>query len=287
MAIKVVSWNIAKRRKPWEELVEMGADVALLQEVGRIPQWVTSDPRVTIGPREHWDSHTWLADDNLYDRWPMVVRLSDRVEVQWFKQVAPMMITAKDEFAVSGIGTVAAARVVPINGDSFVVVSMYGRWIRWHPTVKTGWKVGYPDASIHRIISDLSAFIASYDPGRHRILAAGDLNLSFRSADPHDQRAQTVLDRMEALGLEYVGPTYPNGRRASPVPPHLTEASLDVPTYHKHGENPMTACVQIDHAFASRGFHDNVRTRALNGVEEWGSSDHCRLLVEVDVKGTG
>ena len=30
--IKVVNWNIAKCEKPWRELVQMGADVALLQE---------------------------------------------------------------------------------------------------------------------------------------------------------------------------------------------------------------------------------------------------------------
>ena len=36
-AIKVVSWNIATRIKPWRELVEMGADVALLQEARRPP----------------------------------------------------------------------------------------------------------------------------------------------------------------------------------------------------------------------------------------------------------
>lgn len=177
MTIKVVSWNVAKRHKPWKELVEMGADVALLQEVGTVPPWVAEDPRVAIGPRERWDSHAWLAD------------------------------------------------------------------------------------------------------------AAGDLNVSFRSADPFDQRAQTVLDRMDALGLEYVGPTYPNGRRASPVPRHLTDTSLDVPTYHTTRGNPATAYVQIDHAFASRGFHDSVRTCALNGVEEWGSSDHCRVLIEVETKG--
>lgn len=130
MSVKVVSWNIAKRNKPWKELLEMGADVALLQEVGTVPRCVVDAIGVRIGPRESWDSHTWLAAANLYDRWPMVVRLSDRVEIEWFKQVAPMMITGADEFAVSGIGTAAAARVVPGNGDPFVVVWMYGRWIR-------------------------------------------------------------------------------------------------------------------------------------------------------------
>ena len=33
--------------------------------------------------------------------------------------------------------------------------------------------------------------------------------------------------------------------------------------------------------FASCRFHENVTARALNAVEEWGASDHCRLLIEV------
>ena len=39
--------------------------------------------------------------------------------------------------------------------------------------------------------------------------------------------------------------------------------------------------MQIDHVFASRGFHENVQVKALNKVEEWGLSDHCRIRIEV------
>ena len=38
---------------------------------------------------------------------------------------------------------------------------------------------------------------------------------------------------------------------------------------------------QLDYVFASRGFHGSVKVRAMNGVEEWGASDHCRLLIVV------
>lgn len=34
MTTRVVSWNIAKRWEPWRQLVDMGADIALLQEAG-------------------------------------------------------------------------------------------------------------------------------------------------------------------------------------------------------------------------------------------------------------
>ena len=117
MAATVVSWNIAKRHEPWRQIVSMGADVALLQEAGLPPADVAE--RVDTGPPEHWDSHTWNSQwwdgrfPNLCDRWPMVVKLSDRVNVEWFKQVSPISMTADDEMAVSGIGTIAAARVIP------------------------------------------------------------------------------------------------------------------------------------------------------------------------------
>ena len=88
--IKVVSWNIATMIEPWKELAAMDADVALLQEARRPPEEIAG--RFDIGPEESWDSHSWNSDwwqgrgwRALYDRWPMVVRLSDRVEVEWFK----------------------------------------------------------------------------------------------------------------------------------------------------------------------------------------------------------
>ena len=52
MATTVVSWNIAKRHAAWRQLVEMGADVALLQEAGYPPADVAE--RVDTGPAEHW-----------------------------------------------------------------------------------------------------------------------------------------------------------------------------------------------------------------------------------------
>ena len=285
--IRVVSWNIAKKHAAWRCLPHMDADVALLQEVGEPPPDVAD--HLDIGPQESWSSHSWNSDwwrgrwPWLSDRWSMVVKLSDRVEVEWFKQIGPVSDFAEGEIAVSGIGTIAAARVTPRDGSvqPFIVASMYARWMRPHSSTKSSWRVGYPDGSAHRIISDLSAFIGSYNPSTHRILAAGDLNMAFNSTDEHDSRAQTVLDRFRALGLDYLGPQHPAGRQAHPVPAFLKEGALDVPTYHSLRSNPAGAYVQIDHVFASRGFHESVKARALNEVEEWGPSDHCRIWMEV------
>ena len=154
MGISVVSWNIAKRHEPWRELVRMDADVALLQEAVPPPEDVARmrDAKLPpaegagsldIGPREAWDSHSWNSDwwrgrgwKALFDRWPMVVKLSDRVDVEWFKQVSPVWGDDPDEIEVSGIGTITAARVTPKDGsiEPFIVVSMYARWMDPHPS---------------------------------------------------------------------------------------------------------------------------------------------------------
>ena len=86
------------------------------------------------------------------------------------------------DIGVSGIGTVTAANVMPENRppvESFIVVSMYARWEMPHPITGSPWSVGASDVSAHRIISGLSVFIGHVDPSKHRILAAGDLNMIY------------------------------------------------------------------------------------------------------------
>ena len=82
--IRLVSWNIAKWKQPWHELAEMQrrgeADVALLQEAGSPPDDLAHLFRYE--DEVFWEPH-------LCDRWPLVVQLSDRVEVEWFRQVPP------------------------------------------------------------------------------------------------------------------------------------------------------------------------------------------------------
>ena len=304
MAVTVVSWNIARRHEPWRQLLQMDADVALLQEAAPPPDDVvrlrdaTLPPAegagpLDIGPREAWDSHSWNSDwwrgrgDALFDRWPMVVRLSDRVEVEWFKQVGPAGLTEQNEIDVSGIGTIAAARVTLRDGSTepFIVVSMYARWMAPHPSRnRPSWI--YSDASVHRIISDLSAFIASANPSTHRILAAGDLNIAHGYGDGGDPyweaRYRSVFERMAAIGLEFMGPQAPNGRQAETLATGEPADSRNVITFYLPGKNPATASNnQLDYVFASRGFQESVKVRAMNDVEEWGASDHCRLLIKV------
>ncbi len=182
--IKIVSWNIAKRRQPWRDLLEMDADVALLQE-SVDPPWDLKDS-VEYGPWGHYDSHAVYSSShrrywsNLYDRWCRVVKLSDRVDVEWLTQFPTVADPPDGTIPVSGIGTIAAAKVKPKDKDidPFTVVSMYGRWMGSHPPPGRKRWTGMPDTSVHRIISDLlSLFVGREDPFTHRVLAAGDINL--------------------------------------------------------------------------------------------------------------
>ena len=98
------------------------------------------------------------------------------------------------------------------------------------------------------------------------------------------QRDRTVWDRMQALGLEFLGPQAPHGRPAESEPDDVPSDTKNVPTFYRPGTKPATAVNQLDYAFASRGFHEQVSVRAMNEIEEWGPSDHCRLMIEVKAK---
>ena len=100
MPIRVVSWNISKLEKPWRDLVRMArdgdADLALLQEAG-------SPPGDLVDLVEYADGVFW--NRQLYDRWPLVVKLSDHIRVESYRQVPPISDLAEDAIGVSGIGT--------------------------------------------------------------------------------------------------------------------------------------------------------------------------------------
>lgn len=263
--VRVVVWNINRSQQALEELTNMEADVALLQEV-HVRGWeclARVGNGVEVSPHEPW--LPW--ERTAYDRWPLVVRLSDRVRVDWFRHRGPAHWPSAGQFPVSGIGTIAVARVAPVEQpDAFIAASMYARLRKPHPTVGDSQWID-SDASMHRIISDLSVFISPREDATHRILAAGDLNMRLLGRSQPNGRVESILARMEALGLEYIGPQTSEGE--------------PVPTFYKRSEEASTASRPLDHAFASRGFHEGIIVRAMNDVDEWGPSDHCRLTIDI------
>ena len=272
--MKIISWNIGQMKEPWHLLLDMDADLALLQEASEPPPELAGRLEVNPGP---WEIAGPYAAPQ---RWrAAVVRLSDRIKVEWIES-KPLSEAGSREFAVSIPGTVAAARITPSDGEPFFAVSMYAQWRRPHEWAVGNWMTA--DASAHRVISDLTeAFIGSQRG--HRIIAAGDLNILHGHGEHGNSYSaacyQTIFDRMEVAGVPFVGPQAPNGRQADPWPKELPRDSKNVPTYYT--EKPESATRQLDFVFASRWLADSIKVRALNSVEEWGPSDHCRIEIEV------
>lgn len=273
--VKLIAWNIARRDEAWRHLLDGDADIALLSEAAA--------PPADAARRVEVDSAPWrTAGAGVNRPWrAVVVKLSNRVGVQWLEP-KPVADAVPGELAVSRPGTLAAAIVTPAAGDPFIVASMYAPWEKPHATTGSGWI--YADGSVHRLISDLSALVGQQNG--HRILAAGDLNILYGYGENGStywaSRYATIFARMTALGLTFVGPQAPAGRRAEPWPDELPVESANVPTYHTSHQTPATATRQLDFVFASAGLAERVHVCALNETHQWGPSDHCRLEIEVD-----
>ncbi len=53
------------------------------------------------------------------------------------------------------------------------------------------------------------------------------------------------------------------------------------PTYRTRREDPSTGRRQLGFVFASESIADSLTVRALNGRDEWGPSDHCRIAIDL------
>ena len=84
---------------------------------------------------------------------------------------------------------------------------------------------------------------------------------------------------MRALGLSFVGPQAPAGRRADPWPDELPRTSHNVPTYYTTHQLPVTATRQLDFVFASHGLAEQCQVSARNEPDAWGPSDHCQVHI--------
>ena len=257
--MRIISWNIAGRDKPWRALADMDVDMALLQEAKEPPPDVAE--RVEVDPAP-WEITGGYATPQQWRA--AIAKFSNRVGVQWVHS-KPLPDATPSEFAVSLPGSLVAAMVTLPDADPIILLSMYSQWRYPHKMVGGRW-----------IMSDSSA---------HRIIAAGDLNILHGYGEygsPYwAERYRSVFTRIEALGLEFCGPQAPHGRQADPWPDELPKDSLNVPTYHSTQQSPASATRQLDFVFASRGIAERVQVRALNTPDEWGPSDHCRLDIQV------
>ena len=276
--LKIIAWNLAHRAESWRFLLGTDADIALVQEA--------SAPPPDVAQRIAVDSAPWqTAGAGKYRPWrTAVVKLSDRANVEWIEAKA-IADAQPCDLAVSRLGTLAAAILRPPAGEPLILASMYAPWEQFHAAARS--REIYADASVHRVISDLTAFIGHNH--KHRIIAAGDLNILYgygEHGSPYwASRYDAAFNRMTALGLSFVGPQAPNGRRCEPWPEELPQTSNNVPTYYTSHQNPASATRQLDFVFASKALTDCVNVRAINEPSEWGPSDHCRVEIRMSSSG--
>jgi len=269
-ALSLISWNMSHSKKAWPFLSgDTLPDIALLQEAIKPPQ----PPYWSSPPIEE----TWCIQWNPKEFGAAVVGLTDRVKGNPLTTIR-LGDQGKGEMAISLPGTVAGADVVLANGEKLMVFSAYSRWEK----ALHGGTI-YADASAHRLISDISAWISKKQG--QKVIVAGDWNILYGYGEWGNTywkgRYNSVFSRMEALGLPFIGPQYPEGVQADPWPSELPADSNNVPTFRKAKDNLASAERQLDFVFASKELHDRLQVRALNAPDEWGPSDHCRVLIEL------
>lgn len=279
--VRIVSWNIGSRSAAWQTLLDSDVDLGLLQEA--------KPPPLALARRVEVDPAPWTTAGSSSGRpWrATVARFSDRVRIRpW--QLASIADARPGDLAASRPGTLAVAdAMLASTGEVVTLASMYGAWESPMGSVGSSWI--YADASVHRLISDLSALVGRQRG--HKIIVAGDLNVLRgygEGKSPYwKARYDTVFDRMEALGLPFVGPRAPEGGRTpEPWPSELPQDSKTVPTFRTSVARPETGTRQLDFVFASDSLKHRLRVRALNAPEEWGPSDHCRILIELSEQET-
>jgi hypothetical protein len=269
--LRMISWNVG-HIQPWNHLDDV--DVALLQELREPPsEW--------LGRMEPAASGSWgTAGHQQRSFRTAVARISDVVGLD-ARPMGEIATADPTGLAVSRPGSIAAADVTRDGERLLTAVSMYATW----ETAQDQSTI-YADASAHRIISDLSALV--HDAEGHRVVAAGDLNLLYGYGEDGSPywagRYRSVFDRMESMGLVYLGPKVRSGvRQAEPWPSELPSDSQNVPTFHSNRQTPATAKRQLDFVFASHSIADRVDVTALNQVDSWGPSDHCQVRIDVDL----
>ena len=85
--IRVVCRNVARKVQTVAELLDTDADVVLLREAGQgiLEELAHAGGDVALNAQHLWEP--WPREHSGF--WPVVVKLSHRVKVEWLRQVLP------------------------------------------------------------------------------------------------------------------------------------------------------------------------------------------------------
>ena len=187
--------------------------------------------------------------------------------------------TGNADLAVSREGTMTVADVS----------SKAGRSSRRSPCTQSGSGPSgvtspcWADGSAHRLLSDLTPLL--WDQRRHPVLIAGDWNILYRYGEHGDAAYRdgyaTVFDRAEALGLRLWGRSIRMDVARSPGPLNFQPTAPACRLISTRNKGQRRRAGSSTSSSPPSQVADRVVVRAMYGVDEWGRSDHCRILIDI------
>jgi endonuclease/exonuclease/phosphatase family metal-dependent hydrolase len=271
--LRLLSWNVAQRTAGWDHVVELcrehGVDVAMLQEARRPPADLNG-LATWPAPEDKAAWHTWDRPDSVGRRWCAALAWFDWTRFEVDPEARVRLVDAKwDEPTISHPGQFAVGHLRTGPTDSLTLVSLYGIWDS-QPEKRTQI---FAEATLHRAVSDLTPLLRSGRP----VVIAGDLNLvrDYEGAQAWQAQSDTVFDRLEAYGVEVVGPHRPSDVTLTNCPcrrPHTCRHVNTRPT-------PSGVPTQIDWVLSNL---DPTRFEMHALPVDASASDHAPILIDVE-----
>ena len=267
--MKVLTWNVNRaaesRTGLWETLRREDADIVIMQEVGRIPDWILShyggnchsrNPRYSADGEARFQ--TVVLSKCAMDRRPVLVS-----DLAWVNRIQ-----------AECYGSILECEVVSDKGERFRIVSVYSPFF----PVPREFLVGVDVSSI-RLKNNRSLFFTEilWSLLRNANVAedanwivAGDFNSSEKFDFPKNTGNREIMDRLNALGLrdclsqfkKKAVPTFQNARN------RVVEHQLD----YCYANRPMLQRLTMARVLRREEVFDRVPRL----------SDHLPILCEFD-----
>ena len=264
--MKTLTWNVNRatesRASLWEVLRRENPDIAMLQEVNRMPDWVLS--RYNCHAR-----HPRYSSDG-------VAQFQTVVLSRWTLSSEPFLVSDLEwvnRIQTECCGSILECKVVREPGDELYVVSVHSPAFPVQNEFLTGVDISNiklrncPSVFFTEILWSL---LRHTDIGSDtNWIVAGDFNCSEKLDIPHDGGNREVMERLNAIGLrdclgEFTGrpePTFQNTNKD-------VEHQLD----YCYANGPMLARLRTARVLSKKEVFDRVPRL----------SDHLPILCEFE-----
>ena len=249
--MRIVDWNINRRLPPWDYLInELDADVALIQECSRLPEYLDSSKVIYTPGKDRKFGNAIYVKDAVWEELPI---------------------------ETTQVGNLVVARITTPKDESLVVISIYGE-LEYRPEDPELFEQLPPNrkivfSTIHGAIGDIGYLLKGLTRPKHtNFILAGDFNNDRRTSDrpgfkSWEERIPYLMFNVleDYLLQDCVKEYYPDY----------------VQTYrHNTGGFPW----QVDHMFASKKVFRNLKNLYVDDNDEVKSlSAHSPIVADFDI----